>query len=61
LSGREIPAVLPPEAQALLQGFECDLVDEEDIPGSWITTLADQPNNGPVRKEVERLPGLVLN
>ncbi len=61
LSGREIPVVLPPEAQALLQGFECDLVDEEDIPGSWITTLADQPNNGPVRKEVERLPGLVLN
>jgi len=61
LSGREIPAELPPEAQALLQSFECDLVDEEDIPGSWITTLADQPNNGPVRKEVERLPGLVLN
>jgi len=61
LIGREIPAELPPEAQALLQSFECDLVDEEDIPGSWITTLADQPNNGPVRKEVERLPGLVLN
>jgi acetoin utilization protein AcuC len=61
LSGREIPAVLPPAAQELLQNFECDLVDEEDILGSWITTLADQPNNGPVRKEVERLPGLVLN
>ena len=26
-----------------------------------INTLSDQPNNGPVRKEVERLPGLVLN
>ena len=61
LSGREIPAVLPPDAQTLLQSFECDLVDEEDIPGNWINTLADQPNNGPVRKEVERLPGLVLN
>ena len=61
LSGREIPAVLPSAAQVLLQNFECDLVDEDEIPGAWISTLADQPNNGPVRKEVERLPGLVLN
>jgi len=61
LSGREIPAVLPPAAQVLLQNFECDLVDEDEIPLSWINTLADQPNGGPVRKEVERLPGLVLN
>jgi acetoin utilization protein AcuC len=61
LSGREIPAVLPPAAQVLLQNFECDLVDEDEIPGSWINTLADQPNGGPVRKDVERLPGLVLN
>jgi len=61
LSGREIPAVLPPAAQELLQNFECDLVDEDETPEDWINTLADQPNNGPVRKEVERLPGLVLN
>jgi len=61
LSGREIPEVLPSAAQALLQNFECDLVDEEEVPAEWINTLADQPNNGPVRKEVERLPGLVLN
>jgi hypothetical protein len=45
----------------LLQNFECDLVDEDEVPAEWINTLADQPNNGPVRKEVERLPGLVLN
>lgn len=61
LSGREIPTTLPSAAQALLQGFECDLVDEDEVPGGWINTLADPPNNGPVRKEVERLPGLVLN
>jgi len=61
LSSRQIPAVLPPAAQALLQSFECDLVDEDEIPDAWINTLADQPNDGPVRKEVERLPGLVLN
>jgi len=61
LSGREIPTSLPSAARALLQNFECDLVDEDEIPGGWINTLADPPNNGPVRKEVERLPGLVLN
>ena len=61
LSGREIPTMLPSAARALLQNFECDLVDEDEIPGGWINTLADLPNNGPVRKEVERLPGLVLN
>ena len=61
LSGREIPTALPSAARALLQNFECDLVDEDEIPGGWINTLADLPNNGPVRKEVERLPGLVLN
>ena len=61
LSGREIPEALPSAAQALLQKFECDLVDEDEIPEDWINTLADQPNNGPVRKEVARLPGLVLN
>jgi acetoin utilization protein AcuC len=61
LSGREIPASLPAEARALLQSFECDLVDEDEIPGSWIHSLADQPNIGPVRDQVEKLPGLVLN
>ena len=61
LSGREIPESLPSAARALLQNFECDLIDEDEIPGNWINKLADQPNNGPVREEVERLPGLVLN
>jgi len=61
LSGREIPEVLPSAAQDLLQNFECDLVDEDEVPAEWISTLADPPNYGPVRKEVERLPGLVLN
>ncbi len=61
LSGRSIPTSLPLRAQAFLQSFECDLIDEESIPRSWITTLADEPNTGAVRPEVQRLPGLILH
>jgi acetoin utilization protein AcuC len=61
LSGQQIPVTLPPEARLFLQGFECDLIDEDEIPGSWITSMADSPNDGPVRIEVSRLPGLVLH
>ena len=53
--------MLPPEARALLQNFECDLIDEDEIPPEWIDRLADSPNTGPVRDQVERLPGLVLH
>jgi hypothetical protein len=61
LCGYDIPAVLPPEARAFLQSFECDLIDEDEVPGNWITHLADPWNDGPVRLEVSRLPDLVLH
>jgi len=61
LNGREFPGELPPEAQKLLQSLECDLIDDDEIPESWITKLADEPNTGPVRPEIKRLPGLVLH
>ena len=61
LSEREIPEELPPAAQSLLKSFECDLIDEDEVPGSWLDRLADHPHTGPVREEVERLPGLVLH
>ena len=61
LSGREIPAVLPPQAQAFLAGLECDLIDEDEVPDNWLTALADEAGDGPVRPQVERLPALVLN
>jgi acetoin utilization protein AcuC len=60
LSGRAFPDVLPLEAQAYMQRLECDLVDEEDIRADWITTLADQPNTGPVRPEIAKLAETVL-
>jgi acetoin utilization protein AcuC len=55
LSGREIPAALPPEAQLVLADLQCDLVDDEDLKCEWFKTLADAPNEGPVRTEVRDL------
>jgi acetoin utilization protein AcuC len=52
LSGRRIPATLPPVAQRILEGLSCDLVDEDMIEAAWMTTLADTPRDGPVRKAV---------
>ena len=61
LSGRSIPPALPPEAQQFLGGLDCDLIDEEDVPGEGISHLLDEPNCGPVRPQIEALPDLVLN
>ncbi len=61
LSGRDIPETLPKPARDFLSGLECDLIDDDEVPENWLTTLADEPNNGPVRPQVERLPALVLH
>ena len=55
LSGKCIPASLPPAAQAVLQPLSCDLIDEEDVRDTWRTTLADAANPGAVRKEIHEL------
>jgi acetoin utilization protein AcuC len=55
LAGMDWPAVLPSKASALLAGFDCDLVDEEDIESDWLTRLEDSPNAGVVRDEVRTL------
>jgi len=60
LDGQEIPDVLPAEAEELLGSLSCDLIDEDEIVDTWLTTLADRPNAGPVRPEVAELPGRVL-
>ncbi len=51
LTGQEIPDRLPAEAEALLRGLDCDLVEDEDRPDRWFTTLADPVRGGPVRPE----------
>ena len=60
LSGRTIPDVLPPAAQRLLRGFECDLLDDDEIEPAWIETLADRPRRGAVRDEVKRAGAQVM-
>jgi acetoin utilization protein AcuC len=60
LCRRPFPATLPETAQSLLADLYCDLIDEDEIPAAWTTTLADPPNTGPVRAEIEKLPGQVL-
>jgi len=61
LSARDLPETLPARAQDMLRGLDCDLIDPDEVPEAWITTLADPPNNGPVRPEVARLPEQVLD
>jgi acetoin utilization protein AcuC len=60
LSGRPIPGTLPEAARAICDRLHCDLVDEEDVLPAWRTTLADPPNEGPVRDEVGALRDQVL-
>lgn len=61
LCGHPLPDTLLAEAQDLLGGLRCDLIDEDDVPAAWLTTLADLPHTGAVRPEVQRLPPLVLD
>jgi len=60
LSGQEMPHELPEEAQDMLRGMECDLIDEEDVEPAWLTSLVDSPYNGPVREAIKSLAQSVL-
>ena len=60
LNGRDMPSELPSGVVELLRGLECDLIDEDEVPETWTTTLADPPEPREVRPEIERLAGLVL-
>jgi acetoin utilization protein AcuC len=55
LSGRSIPATLPSAAGRVLADLQCDLIDDEDVRPEWLTTLADSPNVGAVRRELRDL------
>jgi acetoin utilization protein AcuC len=60
LHGAELPGQLPPAARAVLEGLDCDLVDDEDRDPAWLTRLADPPTPNalatePVRAEVPAL------
>ena len=59
ISGRAMPDRLPAQAVEMLQGMECDLVDEEDIDVGWFETIEDRPNPGEVRESVMSLAGSI--
>jgi acetoin utilization protein AcuC len=42
MNGFEIPTPLPSDAQSLLQGLQCDLVDEDEMDPQWLTSLTDR-------------------
>ena len=55
LTGRAPPARLPGEAEDMLRGLYWNRRRSEPRPGHWFTTLADVPNDGPVRDAVRRV------
>ena len=59
LAGHALPERLSPEAQALLSGLTCDLVDEDDVLPGWTTTLCDAPREGMIRGEVREVAAAV--
>ena len=60
LNGHEIPAALPPEAEAVLRALRWDRAKAgREPPAHWFTTLRDTPRPGPLRDAVaERLAAL---
>lgn len=55
LAGCDLRASLPDPAVELLASFESELVDEEDVDPGWLTSIADDPTEAPIRAEIERL------
>lgn len=55
LSGRRLPPALPPAARRILEGLSCELIDDDALDPSWLTTLVDRPRNGALRKAVADL------
>ena len=55
ISGQSFPERLPDDAIEYLSSMECDLIDEDEVQEGWLTTLADNPNPGPVRDTIRSL------
>lgn len=55
LNGFALPDRLPPAAVRRMERLDCDLVDEEDRDLRWLTTLADESQDGPARPETAAL------
>lgn len=55
LNGLEIPDRLPGEAEILLRALTWRHSRGRNPPEHWFTSLADRPNDGPVRQEIRAL------
>jgi len=55
ISSQQIPERLPDAAVELLRDMECDLIEDEDVDGAWLTTMADSPYPGEVRDAIKLL------
>lgn len=60
LTGQALPAALPPQAEGVLRAITWHRAAGRNPPAHWFTTLADEPNEGPVRDNVKRLADLAL-
>ncbi len=52
MSGKQIPAHLPPLAENVLAQLSSDLVDEDDRDPAWLNSIADSINAGAVRQRI---------
>ncbi len=61
LNGFALPDRLPPASVRRLERLDCDLVDEEDRDPRWLTTLADEPQDGPATPETAAMARRALD
>ena len=55
LCGFDIPVSLEPEAAALLRNVRWHHRKGKNPPDAWFSSIADRPNEGPVRDQIYRL------
>jgi acetoin utilization protein AcuC len=60
LNGFQIPEILSPEAETILRRLVYNRAAGRNPPAHWMTTLRDQPREGPVREEIRELAAVTL-
>ncbi len=61
ICGHEIPAHLPPKAQAVMRGLTWARAAGRNPPQHWFDTIADKPNRGAVRAQIRTAVEAVIN